>query len=148
MDGINIAKEEPVFSISSAAIILKISVHTLRMYEREGLIIPYKKKSNQRLYSKEDIERIECIRSAINEAKISINGIKTLYSMIPCWDIIKCSEDERKACKSYNEHSQPCWSYAHDNNACEDKNCRDCDVYKKHSQCGQIKELIKKVSLR
>jgi MerR family transcriptional regulator/heat shock protein HspR len=148
MSDIDVSKEEPVYSISSAARMLHISVHTLRMYEREGLIIPFKKQSKQRLYSKIDIERIECIRRAINEAKISINGIRAIYSLIPCWDIVKCSEVERNACDSFNEHMKPCWSYAHDNNTCEDRSCRDCDVYKKYSQCGEIKEFIKAVSLR
>ena len=41
----------PKYTISSAATLLGISVHTLRMYEREGLIIPFKKESGQRLYS-------------------------------------------------------------------------------------------------
>ncbi len=148
MNSLDISKDEPIFSISSAARILHISVHTLRMYEREGLIIPFKKESKHRLYSKTDIERIECIRHAINEAKISINGIRAMYSLIPCWDLIKCSEEDRKSCKAFSKHRQPCWSYAHDNNTCQDRNCRDCDVYKKLSQCGEIKEVIKKVSLR
>ncbi len=139
-------KQEPIYSISQAAILLHISVHTLRMYERNELIIPFKRKSKQRLYSKADLERLECIRSAINEMKMSINGIKTMYSLIPCWNIINCSNEDRKDCKAYNEHSKPCWSYAHENNTCEERNCRDCEVYKKHSQCGEIKELIKSIS--
>ncbi|MFH2031950.1 MAG: MerR family DNA-binding transcriptional regulator [Bacteroidota bacterium] len=40
---------EPKYTISSAANLLGISVHTMRMYEKEGLIIPFKKESNQRL---------------------------------------------------------------------------------------------------
>ncbi len=139
-------KNEPIYSIGAAATLLHISVHTLRMYEREGLIIPYKKESKQRLYSRGDIERLECIRNAINQMKMSINGIKTMYSLIPCWKIIGCSENDKKNCKAYNEHSKPCWSYAHDSNTCEERNCRGCDVYRKHSQCGEIKELIKSIS--
>jgi len=142
----NFSNEEPVYSISTAARLLKISVHTLRMYEREGLIVPFKKESNQRLYSKSDIERIECIRSAINDRKISINGIKTMYSLIPCWNIVQCSKENRNKCKAFNEHSKPCWSYAHKGNECNDRNCRDCEVYTKYSQCSEIKELIKSIS--
>jgi MerR family transcriptional regulator, heat shock protein HspR len=145
MNNINVAKDEPIFTISAAAQLLKISVHTLRMYEREGLFIPYKKESNQRLFSKADIERIQCIRNAINEAKISINGIKTIYSLIPCWDIVKCSEEERKECKAFNGAHTPCWSYDHQN-VCKDRECRTCEVYTKYSQCGTIKELIKSIS--
>jgi len=50
--------DKPVFSISIAAQLLGISVHTLRMYEREGLIIPFKTRTNRRLFSENDIERI------------------------------------------------------------------------------------------
>ena len=142
MNDLNISKGEPIFSISTAARMLKISVHTLRMYEREGLIIPYKKESNHRLYSKTDIERIQCIRNAINEAKISINGIKTIYSMIPCWNIVKCTEAERKNCKAFKGTHSPCWSYDH-NNICKNRDCRNCEVYSRYSECGKIKELIK-----
>lgn len=92
----NFNNDLPIYPISVAAQLLNISVHTLRMYEREGLIIPHKKKSNQRLYSKVDLERIQCIRKAINESKISINGIKTIYSLIPCWELVKCSEEDKK----------------------------------------------------
>jgi len=137
---------EPVFPISAAALMLKISVHTLRMYEREGLIIPFKKESNQRLYSKSDLERIECIRKAINDSKISINGIKAIYSLIPCWEIIKCSEEDRKNCTAYNQHSETCWSANHPKTVCESKDCRECEVYQKFSKCSEIKELIKSIS--
>lgn len=140
----SIKKSEPIFSISTAARLLKISVHTMRMYEREGLIIPFKKKSNQRLYSQADLDRIQCIRDAISQSKISINGIKTIYSLIPCWDIVKCSEEERKDCASFKGAHKPCWTYDH-NNVCKERICRTCEVYTKYSECGAIKELIKSI---
>lgn len=141
-----IQSNEPVYSISTAARLLKISVHTLRMYERESLFIPYKKESNQRLFSKDDIDRIQCIRNAINESKISINGIKTIYSLIPCWEIAKCSDEDKKICEAYNSHNKPCWGYNHPGTTCENKNCRCCEVYQNYSECGKVKELIKSIS--
>ena len=146
MVNINISNDEPVFSMSTTARMLNISVHTLRMYEREGLFIPYKNNSNQRLFSKTDIERIQCIRNAINEAKISINGIKTIYSLIPCWEIVKCSDNDKKACRAYAGSHEPCWTYSHPETICEKKECRSCEVYYKYSECGMIKELIKSIS--
>ncbi|MCX8105688.1 MAG: MerR family transcriptional regulator [Ignavibacterium album] len=142
----NFNKDLPIYPISVAAQLLNISVHTLRMYEREGLIIPHKKESNQRLYSQNDLERIECIRKAINESKISINGIKTIYSLIPCWEIVKCSNEDREKCSAYNQHDEPCWNSKHPNTICENKDCRDCEVYKNFIQCGKVKELIKSIS--
>ncbi|MDZ7764938.1 MAG: MerR family transcriptional regulator [Melioribacteraceae bacterium] len=57
-------KDKPIYPIRTAAELLGISIHTLRMYEREGLIIPHKTSGNQRSYSQDDIERIECIRQS------------------------------------------------------------------------------------
>jgi MerR family transcriptional regulator/heat shock protein HspR len=142
----NPANDIPVYSISAAAKLLNISVHTLRMYEREGLIVPYKKESNQRSYSQGDIDRINCIRNEINASKISINGIKTIYSMIPCWDIVRCTKKEREKCASFNGSDSPCWTYDHRNNICGTKNCRDCIVYSQYSACCNVKELIKSLS--
>lgn len=141
----NISKAEPIFPISTAAKILGISVHTLRMYEREGFIIPYKKESNQRAYSQNDIDRIRCIRQAINEHKISINGIKATYSLIPCWEIKNCPEEGREKCAAYTNYLEPCWMYKHKNNFCTIENCRDCEVYNDFSECGSIKELLKQM---
>lgn len=143
----NIKVETPVYSISSAAELLGISVHTIRMYERESLFIPFKKDTNHRRYSKTDIEKIECIREAINIEKISIAGIKRIYSLIPCWDVVKCSERDRANCDAFNGHSKPCWSFDHKGNLCEGIDCRACPVYLEYSSCSGIKELIKKLSL-
>lgn len=138
--------DQPMFSISSAAKLLDISVHTLRKYEREGLILPHKSEGNQRIYSKRDLERVSCIRKAIEETKISINGIKTIYSLIPCWDIIGCSDADRRNCDSYNGHSGACWSHNHPNTTCDNRDCRLCSVYTENYQCSQVKDLIKNIT--
>ncbi len=135
-------EELPIYPISAAARILNVSVHTLRMYEREGLIIPFKKSTSHRLYSQKDIERIRCIRHAINGLKISIAGIKTIQSLIPCWKIKGCGEEDRKNCNAYASHSSPCWSYMHKDNKCEKSDCKKCEVYKDYSECSIIKDSI------
>jgi MerR family transcriptional regulator/heat shock protein HspR len=142
MDNFN----EPLFTISTAAKILGISVHTLRMYEREGLIVPFRKESKQRLYSQSDINRLRCIRHAINVDKLSIAGIQVIYSLIPCWDIKKCTETEREKCEAYVNHTKACWMINHKDNICGMTECRDCIVYKEYSECGKIKESIIKLS--
>lgn len=138
-----IHNDEPIYPIREAAKLLNISIHTLRMYEKENLIIPFKKSSNHRLYSKSDIERIKCIRSAINDAKISINGIKTIYSMMPCWEVIKCSDEDRNNCPAFLEHNGPCWSLKGEKTICATKDCRNCSVYQNFGECGSIKSFIR-----
>ncbi|MBK9099728.1 MAG: MerR family transcriptional regulator [bacterium] len=134
---------EPIYPIRTAAKLLNISVHTLRMYEKEKLIIPFKKSSSHRLYSNSDIERIKCIRSAINDSKISINGIKTLYSLMPCWEVMNCSKEDRSSCSAYLTHNGPCWSVKGENTVCTSKDCRECSVYKDFAECNSIKKFIR-----
>ncbi|MCH9029324.1 MAG: MerR family DNA-binding transcriptional regulator [Bacteroidetes bacterium] len=55
---IKVYDEKLVFPIRIATELLGISIHTLRMYERAGLLIPSKSVANQRLYSIGDIEMV------------------------------------------------------------------------------------------
>ena len=134
---------DPIYPIRTAAKLLSISVHTLRMYEKEKLIIPFKKSTSHRLYSKSDIDRIKCIRAAINESKISINGIKTIYSMMPCWEVMNCSQKDRNNCSAYLLHNGPCWAVKGADTICASKDCRNCSVYQDYGECGSIKKFIR-----
>jgi MerR family transcriptional regulator/heat shock protein HspR len=140
----NISKE-PNYSISTAARLLGISVHTLRMYEKEGLLIPFKSNGNQRRYSDMDLERIRCIRRAINEDKIGIEGIRRMLALIPCWAIVSCTAADREKCEAYNSYEKPCWTYKHKNNFCENLDCFNCEVYNSFGDCGSIKEKLKEL---
>lgn len=135
----------PKYTISSAANLLEISVHTLRMYEREGLILPFKKESGQRLYSDKDLDRIKCIRKTINEDKITIEGIRRILSLMPCWSIVECNASDRDNCEAYNSHEKPCWMINHKNNFCEGKDCRECEVYQSFGTCDSIKNKLKQL---
>ena len=136
--------ENPVYTISIAAQLLGISLHTLRMYEREGLIVAFKTKSNRRLYSESDLARIRRIRRNINERKIGINCLRVISSLIPCWIIIECSKSDRENCKAFSEYHKPCWMYKHTDNICENIDCRECEVYKISADLQHIKEIIMK----
>ena len=137
--------DNPKYTISIAANLLGISVHSMRMYEREGLIIPFRKVSGQRLYSDNDIERVKCIRHSIKEEKLNIQGIRKILSLIPCWSIVKCSEIAQVNCEAYNSYSKPCWTYKEKKNSCIDKDCRKCEVYFNFGTCESIKNKFKKI---
>jgi len=138
-------KDKPLFTISTISEMLGVSPDTLRLYEREGLIIPFKKESSHRLYSYADIERLKCIRNLIKENKINIAGINAMLSLIPCWDIISCSKTDRENCDSYKGNFRPCWSYKHINNICAKFDCRECKVYKEYFTCDTIKNKLQKI---
>ncbi len=138
---------EPLLSIGVVAKMFNVSVQTLRLYESKGLIIPFKKDSNHRLYSQNDLNRLKCIRKLITELKFSIESIRIFYSMIPCWSIVGCSIKDRENCKAFEQYMYPCWSFEHKNNVCSGKDCSICPVYTEHSNCLQIKKTIKEKTI-
>jgi len=75
----------PLYTMRAVAKMLGVSTPTLRIYERRGLLLTQMRKAHQRVYSQSDVERLKCIRMAINWNKISIEGIRRIQSMVPCW---------------------------------------------------------------
>jgi MerR family transcriptional regulator/heat shock protein HspR len=138
----NITKNRPTLPIGMVAAKLGISVETIRLYERRGLIIATKSEGNQRLFSESDVERLQCIRTAINEHKISIEGIRRIQSLVPCWEHMQCTAEQRAACPAYQRPDAGCWTYKHQENKCADLDCRDCRVYQLSGDCNNIKTLI------
>lgn len=134
--------DTPVYSIGTVARILNVSVETIRLYERKGLILASRNEGQQRLYSDSDLERLRCIRAAICEHKISIEGIRRLQSMIPCWEHVHCSGEERTACPAFHQSQAGCWTYHCESNGCASRSCRACKVYQLSSNCDSVKELI------
>ncbi|MDK9700301.1 MAG: MerR family transcriptional regulator [bacterium] len=133
----------PVFTVGTVARILKVSVQTLRLYEQRGLIIIKKSTGNQRLYSVADVERLKCIRHAITEEKISIEGIRKIHAMIPCWIHVNCPMEQRIQCPSYERNDAGCWTYKHQSNVCADRDCQTCEIYLMSNNCSEIKHLIR-----
>jgi MerR family transcriptional regulator, heat shock protein HspR len=129
-------------SIGEAAQFLGVSVPTLRLYERQGLIIPIKRPSGHRFFTAADIARVHCIRDTINARKISIAGIKHLLSLIPCWRIKNCSEDDRAVCDAFRKNEGPCWAAASKGKTCTTASCRSCTVYLDLADCDSIKRII------
>ncbi len=120
---------EPVYTIGHAAEKLGVAVPTLRMYEAAGLILPHRTKTQRRLYSRNDIKRLQVIIDMIRRQRLNIESIKYLCSLTPCWKIVDCEPEVRDKCPAYTESSTPCWLL---DGACtrkENLDCRDCDVY-------------------
>jgi MerR family transcriptional regulator/heat shock protein HspR len=135
--------EEPLFSIGVVANKFNLSVHSLRLYESEGLILPYKTDTNRRLYSQSDINRIACIRDMIENRGLNIAGIKSLLAMIPCWQLKPCSREDRLNCDAYTSANRPCWIVKNKGDECQKVECRECSVYKSLSMCNNFKEYLK-----
>ena len=131
----------PVYTIGVAARLLGISSHLLRVYEKEGFIIPFRTSGGHRLYSDLEIEKVRCLRHMITEQGMNYQGIRRLLALVPCWKIRKCEMNDRNECSAFLNITMPCW-------ATEAKclhpleSCRDCTVYQSVINCDQLKQLI------
>nr|WP_321468281.1 MerR family transcriptional regulator [uncultured Desulfobulbus sp.] len=96
----------PIYPIGVAAKLLNVHPRTLRIYEQEGLIEP-KMVGNRRMFSADDIQWINCLRTFIHEEGISIPGMKKLLEYIPCWEVAGCPPEIHEHCSASVDRCVP-----------------------------------------
>ncbi|MCD6516863.1 MAG: helix-turn-helix transcriptional regulator [Candidatus Aminicenantes bacterium] len=69
------------YHISTVANIYNVHPQTLRLYEREGLLKPSRSKGNTRLYSEEDLERLEFILNLTRDLGVNLAGVEVAINM-------------------------------------------------------------------
>jgi MerR family transcriptional regulator/heat shock protein HspR len=74
-------KSKGAYMISSVAEMYAIHPQTLRLYEREGLLRPSRSDGNTRLYTDEDLERLEFILSLARDMGVNMAGIAIVLQM-------------------------------------------------------------------
>lgn len=67
--------------ISAVAEMYNIHPQTLRLYEREGLLIPSRSNGNTRLYTQEDLEQLETILNLTRDLGVNLAGIEIILNM-------------------------------------------------------------------
>jgi MerR family transcriptional regulator/heat shock protein HspR len=73
--------KEPTYLISAVASKYNIHPQTLRLYEREGLLIPSRSKGGTRYYTEEDLTKLEFILNLSREMGVNLAGIEIIYNM-------------------------------------------------------------------
>jgi MerR family transcriptional regulator/heat shock protein HspR len=76
-----VAREHRLFMISVVSEMLGLHPQTLRLYEREGFIKPKRSGGNTRLYSDEDVEKLEMILRLTRELGVNLAGVEVILSM-------------------------------------------------------------------
>jgi MerR family transcriptional regulator/heat shock protein HspR len=74
-------QKQALYMISVVADMFDIHPQTLRAYEREGLLRPARTDGNTRLYSQEDIERIELILRLTKDLGVNLAGVEVILNM-------------------------------------------------------------------
>jgi len=69
------------YHISVVSRMFNLHPQTLRLYEREGLLTPSRSEGNTRLYSDEDVKRLEVILNLIRDLGVNLAGVEVVLNM-------------------------------------------------------------------
>jgi MerR family transcriptional regulator/heat shock protein HspR len=74
-------RAKAAYMISAVAEQYGVHPQTLRLYEREGLLKPSRSEGNTRLYTDEDIERLEVILKLTRDLGVNLAGVEIILNM-------------------------------------------------------------------
>src|ERR671915_758993 len=74
-------RSRAAYMISAVAERYEIHPQTLRLYEREGLLRPSRSEGNTRLYTGEDLERLEVILKLTRDLGVNLAGVEIILNM-------------------------------------------------------------------
>jgi len=76
-----LSPDHPLYTISVVAQLLGLHEQTIRQYERLGLISPCRTLRKTRLYSRADIDRLECITYLVKTCGVNLSGVRIVITL-------------------------------------------------------------------
>ena len=90
-------RADALYIISVAAQLAEMHPQTLRKYDREGLVIPSRTQGSRRLYSEEDLERLQVVRRLSEDLGLNLNGVGLVLELVQhmhgMLEVLEQSED-------------------------------------------------------
>ena len=74
-------RKKGYFSISAVAKMFSVHQQTIRLYEKEGLINPKRSEGNTRLFSEEDVNRLEEVIYLTHKLGINLAGVEMILRL-------------------------------------------------------------------
>lgn len=74
-------RKKGYFSISAVAKMFSVHQQTIRLYEKEGLLSPKRSEGNTRLFSEEDVDRLEEIIYLTHKLGINLAGVEMILRL-------------------------------------------------------------------
>ena len=129
----------PLVKIGAVARQFGVSLDLLRLYEREGLLIPLKSQHGTRYFTPQDYEWIRTLLQLVRRAHVNMAGIRRLLAMTPCWQMRACGHSSRENCPGVQNRTHPCWIARA---RCKDSDCYFCQVYRAAPKCEALQALL------
>lgn len=74
-------RKKGYFSISAVAKMFSVHPQTVRLYEKEGLIAPKRSDGNTRMFSEDDVDRLEEVIYLTHELGINLAGVEMILKL-------------------------------------------------------------------
>src|ERR1700746_4064977 len=91
-------RSKGAYMISAVAEMYGIHPQTLRLYEREGLLKPSRTEGNTRLYTDQDLERLEGILSLTPGLRVNLAGVEIILNMREKMEAMQRQMEEFVSC--------------------------------------------------
>jgi MerR family transcriptional regulator/heat shock protein HspR len=75
-------EREPRYVISIAARMVGVRTHTLRYYEKIGIVEPSRSRGNIRLYSESDIAQLRRVKTLMDDLGVNLAGVEVIMRMV------------------------------------------------------------------
>jgi MerR family transcriptional regulator/heat shock protein HspR len=75
-------EKEPRYVISVAARMVGVRTHTLRYYEKVGIVGPSRSRGNIRLYSESDIAQLRRVKALMDDLGVNLAGVEVIMRMM------------------------------------------------------------------
>ena len=128
---------KPVYSIGVVSELLGVNPHTIRAWEKAGVVDPPGRRSGKRFYSDCDLKRLQFVQNLTIAEGLTLPAVTHFLKLYPCWQMDDCP-----GCMSRTLNagcSKPCWkesgTYCH---VSADENlCTKCQFRHQHDQNKQ-----------
>jgi len=94
-------KKRGYFSISAVSKMFSVHQQTIRLYEKEGLISPKRSDGNTRMFSEDDVDKLEQVIYLTHELGINLAGVEMILKLQK--QIKKMQKDMNKLFDATNE---------------------------------------------
>jgi len=128
--------------IGAVAQHFSVSVDLLRLYEREGLLLPIKSARGTRYFTQNDFPWIALILRLVREARLNLAGIRHILAKLPCWRLRNCGFENKQGCPVIADPTRPCWSNRATCPVVCAQDCYFCPVYRSAPDCESFKALL------
>ena len=125
--------DQPLYTIGIIAELLNVHRETIRAWERSGVIPSPKRRSGKRVYSDNDLKRLQFIHQ-LTENGLNLPAIRYYLQLYPCWQMDDCPGCMKR---SYDVScAKPCWQ--EENTYCHvsenEDSCLNCKLRKQQEQ--------------